>query len=85
MIQRSHCQEDQIWKSATRDPEETPELHFKPNTATGKGKFRRRQVGEIRHTSLINMRLAMERRVLGGKWLVIMIRSPASENESWCG
>ena len=41
--------------------------------------------GDERHTSLINMRLAMERRVLGGKWLVIMIRSPASENESWCG
>lgn len=36
-------------------------------------------------TSLINMRLAMESRVLGGKWLVIMIRRPASEKESWCG
>lgn len=36
-------------------------------------------------TSLINMRLAMESRVLGGKWLVIMIRRPASEKDSWCG
>lgn len=41
--------------------------------------------GAFPDTSLISIRLAMESRVLGGKWLVIMIRSPASEKESWCG
>ena len=36
-------------------------------------------------TSLMSIRDAMVRRVLGEKWLVIMILMPASEKDSWWG
>lgn len=36
-------------------------------------------------TSVMSIREAMVRRVLGEKWLVIMILMPASEKDSWWG
>lgn len=41
--------------------------------------------GMCGHTSVMSMREAMERRVRGEKWLVIMILMPASEKDSWWG
>lgn len=39
----------------------------------------------LEFTSLMSMRPAIVRRVRGEKCGVIMTRSPASGNESWCG